>query len=105
MNQSTSMEEIKNKVENIDLNVDAVEKIEEEEEVSNQPTNHEKDDNQLPTEVKVKREENPVVVDIPSIPSQCEKDEYLIKTIDWKDKKIQIITQNGKKIYVIFWTV
>lgn len=28
---------------------------------------------------------------------QCDKDEYLVKTIDWKEKKVRIITQNGKK--------
>lgn len=36
-------------------------------------------------------------VTLPGIASQCGKDEYLVKTIEWKDKTIRIITQNGKK--------
>lgn len=36
-------------------------------------------------------------VTLTGIASQCGKDEYLVKTIEWKDKTIRIITQNGKK--------
>lgn len=38
----------------------------------------------------------PPPITLPNIISQCNKDEYLVKTIDWKDKKVRIITQNGK---------
>lgn len=37
-------------------------------------------------------------ITLPNVVSQCQKDEYLVKTVDWKDKKIRIITQNGNEL-------
>ncbi|KAI9483456.1 MAG: hypothetical protein EXX96DRAFT_479020 [Benjaminiella poitrasii] len=31
---------------------------------------------------------------MPTLIPQCEKDEYLVKTIEWRNKKVRIITQN-----------
>ncbi|KAF1798927.1 hypothetical protein FB192DRAFT_1394037 [Mucor lusitanicus] len=31
---------------------------------------------------------------VPNVVAQCDKDEYLVKTIDWKGKSVRIITQN-----------
>ncbi|KAL7318615.1 hypothetical protein PS15m_001836 [Mucor circinelloides] len=33
-------------------------------------------------------------VNVPDVVAQCDKDEYLVKTIDWRDKQVRIITQN-----------
>lgn len=41
--------------------------------------------------------EQEVTLSLPDALEQCAKDEYLVKTIDWKNKKVRIITQNGKK--------
>lgn len=42
-------------------------------------------------------------INVPDVTVQCEKDEYLVKTIDWKNKKVRIITQNGnvRALFVI----
>lgn len=34
-------------------------------------------------------------MNVPDVVAQCDKNEYLVKTIDWKDKQVRIITQNG----------
>ncbi|GAN00822.1 protein FAM63B [Mucor ambiguus] len=36
----------------------------------------------------------PAFENVPDGVAQCDKDEYLVKTIDWRDKKVRIITQN-----------
>lgn len=37
----------------------------------------------------------PLFESVPNVVAQCDKDEYLVKTIDWKGKSVRIITQNG----------
>lgn len=46
-------------------------------------------------EKKEQLQSNSSFVNVPDVTVQCEKDEYLVKTIDWKNKKVRIITQNG----------
>ncbi|KAI8644800.1 hypothetical protein BD408DRAFT_412898 [Parasitella parasitica] len=46
-------------------------------------------------EKKYEQEQSTCLIeDVPVIVIQCDKDEYLVKTIDWKNKKVCIITQN-----------
>lgn len=40
--------------------------------------------------------EQEIPTTIPDTLEQYGKDEYLVKTIDWKNRKVRIITQNGK---------
>lgn len=40
----------------------------------------------------------PAFESVPDAVAQCDKDEYLVKTIDWKGKKVRIITQNGSVV-------
>jgi hypothetical protein len=44
-------------------------------------------------QTEITQEEIPI--SLPDALDQCAKDEYLVKTIDWKRKKVRIITQNG----------
>ena len=44
-------------------------------------------------------------ITLPNVASQCQKDEYLVKTVDWKDKKIRIITQNGNELTCFICTL
>ncbi|EPB90420.1 hypothetical protein HMPREF1544_02786 [Mucor circinelloides 1006PhL] len=37
---------------------------------------------------------NSSFMNAPDVVSQCDKNEYLVKTIDWRDKQVRIITQN-----------
>jgi ATPase subunit of ABC transporter with duplicated ATPase domains len=47
------------------------------------------------------KEEEEEPITLPNIISQCNKDEYLVKTIDWQDKKVRIITQNGNALKIL----
>jgi hypothetical protein len=49
----------------------------------------------VPEEKEEQLQPSSSFVSVPNITVQCEKDEYLVKTIDWKSKKVRIITQNG----------
>lgn len=44
-------------------------------------------------------------ITLPNVVSQCQKDEYLVKTVDWKDNKIRIITQNGNELTCFICTL
>lgn len=69
-----------------------------EEQLGGEQPSGEQPNEEQPSEEQQQQLEEPVQEQLYNdLLTQCEKDEYLVKTIDWKDRKIQIITQNGKR--------